>query len=128
MRGLTGKPFNVNLFLPPPGQADPALRNAPPAGPTLGSLFAEFGAEPPVRLKNSTWAFLGPDPAAGDAAGRRPECGFISALPPRETRVVPARSAGGGHPRLVCTTTPEEAALWEAASASRGWSWASGPK
>ncbi|MDY7701055.1 nitronate monooxygenase, partial [Pseudomonas aeruginosa] len=56
VRGLTDKPFNVNLFCHRPGQADPARERA--WLDYLKPLFAEFGAEPPARLNNIYLSFL----------------------------------------------------------------------
>lgn len=56
VRGLTDQPFNVNLFCHRPAQADPARERA--WLDYLKPLFAEFGAEPPTRLKNIYLSFL----------------------------------------------------------------------
>ena len=48
-RALTDQPFNLNLFCHAPAHADAAREQA--WLERLRPLFAEFGAEPPARLR-----------------------------------------------------------------------------
>lgn len=113
VRGLTDKPFNVNLFCHRPGQADPARERA--WLDYLKPLFAEFGAESPVRLKNIYLSFLEDPTLLPMLLEERPAAvSFHFGAPPRDQ--VRALQAAGIRV-LVCATTPEEAALVEAAGA-----------
>ena len=113
MRGLTDKPFNVNLFCHRPGQADPARERA--WLDYLKPLFAEFGAEPPARLNNIYLSFLEDPTLLPMLLEERPAAvSFHFGAPPRDQ--VRALQAAGIRV-LVSATTPEEAALVEAAGA-----------
>lgn len=113
VRGLTDKPFNVNLFCHRPGQADPARERA--WLDYLKPLFAEFGAEPPARLNNIYLSFLEDPTLLPMLLDERPAAvSFHFGAPPRDQ--VRALQAAGIRV-LVCATTPEEAALVEAAGA-----------
>ncbi len=113
VRGLTDKPFNVNLFCHRPGQADPARERA--WLDYLKPLFAEFGAEPPARLNNIYLSFLEDPTLLPMLLEERPAAvSFHFGAPPRDQ--VRALQAAGIRV-LVSATTPEEAALVEAAGA-----------
>lgn len=94
VRGLTDKPFNVNLFCHRPGQADPArerLAGLPEAAVRRVRRRAAGAAEEHLPEFPRR-----PDPAA-DAAGRAAGGGQ---LPFRRAAPRPgSRVAGGGHPR-----------------------------
>ncbi len=113
VRGLTDKPFNVNLFCHRPGQADLARERA--WLDYLKPLFAEFGAEPPARLNNIYLSFLEDPTLLPMLLEERPAAvSFHFGAPPRDQ--VRALQAAGIRV-LVSATTPEEAALVEAAGA-----------
>ncbi len=113
VRGLTDQPFNVNLFCHRPDQADPARERA--WLDYLKPLFAEFGAEPPTRLKNIYLSFLEDPTLLPMLLEERPAAvSFHFGAPPRDQ--VRALQAAGIRV-LVSATTPEEAALVEAAGA-----------
>jgi nitronate monooxygenase len=59
-RGLTGRPFNVNLFVHATARADAAREGA--WLDWLAPLFSEFGAAPPARLRTIYTSFAD-DPA-----------------------------------------------------------------
>jgi nitronate monooxygenase len=91
-RSLTDKPFNVNLFCHAPAQADPTREAAWLA--YLAPRFAEFGATPPVSLRNIYLSFL-EDPAmyAMLLEERPPVVSFHFGLPPA-AQLAALRAAG----------------------------------
>jgi nitronate monooxygenase len=56
VRGLTQRPFNVNVFCHRPAKADPALEQAWLA--RLDAVFKRFGAAPPTRLREIYTSFI----------------------------------------------------------------------
>ncbi len=59
LRGLTDRPFNVNLFVHAPPQADPVREAAWLA--VLAPLFAHYGAQPPGALRTIYRSFADDD-------------------------------------------------------------------
>ncbi len=111
LRGLTAKPFNVNVFCHRPACMDAARETA--WLDYLRPLFAEFDATPPTHLRNIYPSFLeSPDLLPMLLEERPAVASFHFGTPPKE-QVRALQSAGI---RVIATaTTPEEAALLEAA-------------
>jgi nitronate monooxygenase len=57
LKGLTGGPFNVNVFTHRPGASDPVRDHAWLAA--LKPVFDQFGAQPPAGLREIYKSFLG---------------------------------------------------------------------
>ena len=110
-RGLTGKPFNVNLFCHRPAKAD-AQREAAWLE-HLRPLFAEFGAEPPAAIREIYKSFLDdPDMLQVLLEERPAVVSFHFGLPPNEW----IRTLKDAGIRLLASaTTLEEARLVERA-------------
>lgn len=110
-RELTAKPFNLNLFCHRPAAADAAREAA--WLERLRPLFAEFGAEPPARLREIYQSFLADPNMLELLLELRPAVvSFHFGLPPRDWI---ERLQRVGIRTLACVTTPEEARLAEAA-------------
>ncbi|MBD9413097.1 nitronate monooxygenase [Pseudomonas sp. PDM16] len=108
-RALTDKPFNLNLFCHVPATADTAREQA--WLERLRPLFAEFGAEPPMQLREIYQSFLA-DPAMLELLlEQRPAVvSFHFGLPPQAW--IESLKAAGVR-LLACVTTLEEARLAE---------------
>ncbi len=111
LRGLTAKPFNVNLFCHRPALADAARETA--WLDYLRPLFAEFDAVPPTQLRNIYPSFLeNPDLLPMLLEERPAVVSFHFGAPPKEQ----VQALQGTGIRVAATaTTPDEAALLEAA-------------
>ena len=106
-RALTAKPFNLNLFCHRPATADAAREAA--WLERLRPLFAEFGAEPPARLREIYQSFLADPNMLELLLELRPAVvSFHFGLPPRDWI---ERLQRVGIRTLACVTTPEEARL-----------------
>ncbi|QIG79847.1 NAD(P)H-dependent flavin oxidoreductase [Stakelama tenebrarum] len=105
LRARTDRPFNVNLF----AHAAPAEDSGREAAwrETLRPIFAEFGAEPPERLRTIYTSFVD-DPAMLKMllALRPPIVSFHFGLPPAEAIAALKRA---GICLLACATSPQEA-------------------
>lgn len=110
-RGLTDKPFNVNLFCHRPAVPDAQRESA--WLEHLRGLFAEFGASPPTALKEIYKSFLDDSDMLEMLLAARPAViSFHFGLPSAE--YIRALKHAGIR-LLASATTPEEAALVEQA-------------
>ncbi|WP_252271782.1 NAD(P)H-dependent flavin oxidoreductase [Pseudomonas subflava] len=110
-RALTAKAFNLNLFCHRPATADAAREAA--WLERLRPLFAEFGAEPPARLREIYQSFLADPNMLELLLELRPAVvSFHFGMPPQDWI---ERLQRVGIRTLACVTTPEEARLAEAA-------------
>ena len=110
-RALTDQPFNLNLFCHAPAHADAAREQA--WLERLRPLFAEFGAEPPARLREIYLSFLADPNMLEVLLELRPAVvSFHFGLPPRNWI---ERLQRVGIRLLACVTTLEEARLAETA-------------
>lgn len=110
-RGLTDKPFNVNLFCHRP--ADPDAQRESAWLEHLRDMFAEFGATPPAALKEIYKSFLDDADMLEMLLAERPAVvSFHFGLPPAE-HIRALKHAGIR--LLASATTLEEAALVEQA-------------
>lgn len=110
-RALTDGPFNVNVFCHDSAEADPA-RNADWIE-SLRPLFAKFGAEPPVELRNIYRSFRVDDAMLEMLLEERPAVvSFHFGLPDRE-RIAALKATGAV--LLATATSPEEGRAVQAA-------------
>lgn len=92
VRARTAKPFNVNLFCHRPAVADAALERA--WIDRLRALFAEQGAEPPVRLTEIYQSFVTDEAMLAMLIAERPAVvSFHFGLPPAHA-IAALRDAG----------------------------------
>jgi nitronate monooxygenase len=110
-RTLTGKPFHVNLFCHRPARAD-AQREANWLA-YLAPLFAEFGALPPMALREIYESFIGNEAMFGMLLEERPAVVSFHFGLPRADWIRAFRERG--IVTLATATTLEEAALIERA-------------
>ena len=105
LRGLTAKPFNVNLFCHRPAQADAAREER--WLEYLAPHFAETGAAPPAGLKEIYKSFVD-DKEMLDVllTERPPVVSFHFGLPPQQSIDALKRA---GIILMACATTPSEA-------------------
>jgi nitronate monooxygenase len=83
LRTLTGRAFNVNLFVHAPCRPDPPREAAWLAA--LRPLFAEYGAEPPAELETIYPTFSGNRPMLAALAAQAPQVvSFHFGLPDAE--------------------------------------------
>lgn len=110
-RALTDKPFNVNLFCHHPAVADPVREAA--WLDYLAPFFAEFGAQPPATITETYRSFLVDEAMFDMLLRERPAVvSFHFGLPSNDW-IQTLREKG--IVTLASATTPEEAALVEAA-------------
>lgn len=110
-RALTAQPVNYNLFCHRPAVADTAREQA--WLERLRPLFAEFGAEPPARLREIYPSFLAdPDMLELLLEERPAVVSFHFGLPPQAWI---DRLRVAGIRLLACVTSPAEARQAEAA-------------
>lgn len=110
-RARTTGPFNVNVFCHDPAEADVA-RNADWID-SLRSLFASFGVEPPVELKNIYRSFRVDDDALALLIEERPAVvSFHFGLPDAD-RIAALKAVG--IVLLATATSPEEGRAAQAA-------------
>lgn len=110
-RALTDGPFNVNVFCHDPAEADPA-RNADWIE-SLRPLFAQFGAEPPVELRNIYRSFRVDDEAMALLIEARPAVVSFHFGLPDAGRIAALKAAG--IVLLATATSPEEGLAAQAA-------------
>ncbi|RZJ47354.1 MAG: nitronate monooxygenase [Brevundimonas sp.] len=110
-RALTDGPFNVNVFCHDPAEADPA-RNADWIE-SLRPLFAQFGAEPPVELRNIYRSFRVDDEALALLIDERPAVVSFHFGLPDAGRIAALKAAG--IVLLATATSPEEGLAAQAA-------------
>lgn len=92
VRSLTERPFNVNLFCHQPAVADPVKESK--WLERLAPEFAQFGARPPVRLREIYTSYLTDDAMLTVLLEERPAVvSFHFGLPP-EARIAALKSAG----------------------------------
>ena len=105
LRGLTAKPFNVNLFCHRPAQADAAREER--WLEYLAPHFAETGAAPPAGLKEIYKSFVD-DKEMLDVllTERPPVVSFHFGLPPQQSIDALKRA---GIILMACATSPSEA-------------------
>ena len=105
LKGLTGGPFNVNVFTHRPGAADPVRDQAWLAA--LKPVFEAFGAEPPAGLKEIYKSFLADEAMVELLVEARPAVvSFHFGLPSAE---VIARLKSGGIVLFSSATNLDEA-------------------
>lgn len=110
-RKLTSAPFNVNLFCHRPASPDAACEAA--WLKQLAPLFAELDSAPPAQLNESYKSFLASEDVLDVLLAERPAVvSFHFGLPANEWIQALKRV---GIVTLACVTSPEEAALAEAA-------------
>ncbi|HSC85164.1 MAG TPA: nitronate monooxygenase, partial [Pseudomonas sp.] len=113
LRGLTDKPFNINLFCHRPTPVDAPAQAAWLAH--LQPFFAEFGATPPRELREIYRSFSSDADMQAMLLEERPAVvSFHFGLPP--TAWITALKAAGIRV-LACVTNAAEADLAEAAGA-----------
>lgn len=110
-RALTDGPFNVNVFCHDPAEADPA-RDADWIE-SLRPLFAQFGAEPPVELRNIYRSFRVDDEALALLIDERPAVVSFHFGLPDAGRIAALKAAG--IVLLATATSPEEGLAAQAA-------------
>ncbi|HYG43229.1 MAG TPA: nitronate monooxygenase [Bordetella sp.] len=105
-RALTSRPFGVNLFCHVPARSDPARQ----AGwlEYLAPAFAEFGAQPPARLREIYTSFVADDAMLEVLLAERPAVVSFHFGLPDAARIAALRQAG--IILMASATSPEEAA------------------
>lgn len=111
MRGLTGKPFNVNVFCHRPAQVDPA-REARWLE-YLAPHFAAAGVAPPAGLKEIYKSFADDEEMLDVLLTERPAVVSFHFGLPQQDYIDALKKAG--IILMACATTPEEAVLVEQA-------------
>jgi len=110
-RGLTARPFQVNVFCHAPARRDPAVETAWIRH--MAPLFAEFGADAPAELREIYPSFVADEAMFRLLLDTRPAVvSFHFGLPPREW-IVALRDAGIA--TLATATHVDEALAIEAA-------------
>lgn len=110
-RGLTSYAFNVNLFCHAPAKADAARESA--WINYLAPSFAEFGAEPPARLREIYQSFLVDDDMLQMLLDERPAVvSFHFGLP--DTKRIEALRAAGCYLIASATSQAEARRIAEA--------------
>ncbi len=111
LRGLTAKPFNINLFCHRPSPVDTAAQAA--WLEHLRPFFAEFGATPPSELRDIYRSFVADPGMLAMLLEERPAVvSFHFGLPPQA--VIEALKTAGIR-LLACVTSVAEAELAQAA-------------
>ncbi|MBB2493866.1 NAD(P)H-dependent flavin oxidoreductase [Aquipseudomonas ullengensis] len=111
LRGLTARPFNINLFCHRPSPVDAQAQ----AGwlEHLRPFFAEFDAEPPTELRDIYRSFVSDPEMQAMLLEERPAVVSFHFGLPDKAWIVALQQAGIRV--LACVTTPAEAGLAEAA-------------